>query len=685
MDWQEATNGKMPVESLMIGRVVGTERAPNTAFHFYFWATPECPIGIGTLVKVQSPTRTVWGVIIEGFGYNDAQSPMFDFLGSDGDPTMKPPTERREIRVYQAAVLRHEPENLAQPVPIAPVYLAEERDVEMSLRMDEIPEERRIPVGIYKSGDLKAPVYVDSDFLLGPEAGHLNVTGTSGLAAKTSAIEFTLLSIFQKFPKKVAALCFNVKGGDLLFLDQPASRPLTEEQLEIYKQLGIEPKPFQRVEFYSPYKNDRVNLATLRTHEQLTANVHPLLWGLREVMRYTEVVMNRDDIDVKADAFLQFLRQRVIDPGFFEFDEAELEAGLPEKVTVTNFAELIAWFNHVLTYIETGKGRGSTWRSYAVETIRKIYNRLSNLTTRFAGLVSESDATFDLPWGDFQDRTIYVIDIANLSQEAQDLIFTRVIVELRERMEQQKLGVDHVVVVVDELNQHAPASGRDSYVSRTLRDICARGRYLGLTLFGAQQFRSQVDKQIVGNCSTSFYGRIEMEELAQGMYQIFDPAVKEKVGALSPGELLVRHPYFTQPIFVSFPPPAVMRGQDGLARFPAAAQEPFERAIWRNLRKLAPQLTYNQVLDAIHARQGEGDLQQEGIVAAMNATLMIRPSADRVLTEFQSRIPQRVKTRAVMPSDQNIPKFVPDDDDDDGEGFGDLLPKGYTPRSEEEL
>src|SRR5256886_11906551 len=47
---------------------------------------------------------------------------------------------------------------------------------------------------------LEAPVYVDADFLLGPEAAHLNISGVSGLATKTSAVEFLLSSIFQHFP-----------------------------------------------------------------------------------------------------------------------------------------------------------------------------------------------------------------------------------------------------------------------------------------------------------------------------------------------------------------------------------------------------------------------------------------------------------------------------------------------------
>lgn len=644
------TNGQAQSVRPPIGRVVGTERQPNTAYQFHFWATPDAPIGIGTLVVVDAGKRKVWGIVTEGQGYNDVASPMFDYLGADGKPDSQPPTDRPEIRVYSAAVLRHRPEQPVQPVPIAPVYLATEDDVQVALRIDEIPDEQRIPIGVYESGTSIAPIYLDADFLLGPEAGHLNVTGTSGLAAKTSAIQFLLTAIFQKTTKSVAVVCFNVKGGDLLFLDLQPAHPLLQRDLEVYQAVGVQPTPFPRVEYYAPYKPDRVNLATLRTNPQLRHNVKPMLWGMREVMRYVEVLLNKDDVDAKADAFLQFLRQRVIEPGEFSFepDEAEILTahGQPPKLRVQSFADLVRWFEAVLKLLELKNQK--QWRSFAVETIRKIQNRLVNLTTRFAGLVGEGDMVIDLPWGEFQDRTVYVIDVANLSAEAQDLIFTRVIAELRERMEQRSLGVDAVVVVVDELNHYAPNTHRETYVMRTLRDICARGRYLGLVLFGAQQFRSQVDRQVVGNCSTSLYGRIEMEEMAQPGYNIFGNAVKEKMGALAPGEMLVRHPYFNQPVFVRFPRPAVMRGQDGLQLYKPEPDKPLVEAVWENLRQLNPNLDRNAVADIIARTQnGNGEPDRDCIIAAMQKTLTRRPTGDEVLKVFDREVPKPVAARRI--------------------------------------
>jgi hypothetical protein len=54
-------NGAQQTASEPIGRVVATERQPNTAYEFHFWATADAPIGIGTLVKVDAGVRARCG------------------------------------------------------------------------------------------------------------------------------------------------------------------------------------------------------------------------------------------------------------------------------------------------------------------------------------------------------------------------------------------------------------------------------------------------------------------------------------------------------------------------------------------------------------------------------------------------------------------------------------------------
>ena len=644
-----------------LGRVVATERRPNTPHEFHFWTALDSPIGIGTIVRVVGATPVeghvpvIYGVVVEGVSYTDLLTPLHDVLGHDGVPgnASSAPTQRTEIRLYSAAVLRQMPEEPLQPVPMGEVFLAGQADIEIALRMDgylKAGAHTGIPVGVYRAGGTEAPIWLDADFLVGPEAAHLNITGVSGLATKTSAVEWLLSSLFAHFPAQkgsVAAVCFNVKGPDLCFLDLPGQ--LEPADLALYAQLGVPATPFEHVEYFAPYTARGLQLNTLRSNEELLHNVKPLTWGLREVLQYAEVLLNRDDVDAKADALIDFIKERVLDREFPE------DPYLSRRHKVQSFGDLEAWFRDLLRGME-GKNAES-WRTHHIATIRKVRNRLSNISTRCAGLVADHGTVSDLPFGAFADRSVYVVDVANLEEDAQDLIFARVISKLREHLERRDLGVDHVVVFVDELNRYAPSDAPETYVRKMLLDIAERGRYLGLVLFSAQQFRSQVHRRVVGNSGTALYGRMDADELATPGYAVLTPAIRTRLATLDKGQLMVRHPHFTQPIFVRFPRPAVMRGRDGVERYPQAVEVTLEVAVLRALRVLDPALTLQWMQDicVLH--------DEQDVLRARDATLLTRPAAGDVRKVFESHFRGRVPVREVPKAVRGPAiRVLPDDD-----------------------
>ena len=119
------------------------------------------------------------------------------------------------------------------------------------------------------------------------------------------------------FPEEkgsIAAVCFNVKGPDLCYLDQPGKIEKSDEAL--YEKLGVEPKPFESVEYFAPYTAKGLALNTFRNNEALLDNVTPLTWGLREVLQFAEVLLNKDDVDAKADALIDFITMNVVDKEF---------------------------------------------------------------------------------------------------------------------------------------------------------------------------------------------------------------------------------------------------------------------------------------------------------------------------------------------------------------------------------
>lgn len=634
------------VVTRVVGRIVATERKPNTPHQFHFWTELNSPVGIGAIVRVSGDNKvngespTIYGVVTEGLSYTERESAIESSVSQIASHAAAA-GNYGEMRLYTAAVLRTIPEEPLQPVPMGDVFMATADEVNIALRMDSYLKDGSnsgIPVGLYRAGGTEAPIYLDADFLIGPEAAHLNVTGMSGLATKTSAIEWLLASLFRHFPKErgsIAAVCFNVKGPDLCFLDQPGE--VSDEDKAMYDLMGVPAEPFKQTHYFAPYTAKGITLNTLRSHDSLMHNVSPLTWGLREVLEYTEVLLTKDDVDAKADALIDFIAENVVNMSFSD-------AILSETHEVRSFADLDAWFKDLLKGME--RTNTQQWRTHHVATVRKVRNRLLNISTRCAGLVTDSGHVSDLPFGDFKDRDLYVVDVANLEEDAQDLVFSRIVSKLREHLERRDLGVKHLVVFVDELNKYAPNDGDDTFVRKMLLDIAERGRYLGLVLFSAQQFRSQVHRRVVGNSGTSLFGRTDADELTTPGYYVLSAATRTKLATLEKGQLMVRHPHFTQPIFVHFPRPAVMRGRDGADLYPQATDVTLEVAVYRSLRALDPSISYNAIADIVASHQ------ELDVLRARNATLQERP-AD-VLGFFRSRL-RKINVKSAEGSPQVVP------------------------------
>ncbi len=94
---------------------------------------------------------------------------------------------------------------------------------------------------------------------------------------------------------------------------------------------------------------------------------------------------------------------------------------------------------------------------------------------------------------------------------------------------------------------------------------------------------------------------------------------------------MVRHPHFAQPIFVRFPRPAVLRGRDGVERFPQAAELTIDVAVMRSLRVLDQSISLDWVKRTI---AGYDDHQ---VIKARNATLRQRPEKVQAFFESQFR------------------------------------------------
>ena len=287
-------------------------------------------------------------------------------------------------------------------------------------------------------------------------------------------------------------------------------------------------------------------LNTLRNAKSETHCVHPVLWELEPLLGLTHRIFEHGDLDDKLFAFVS----EVKDSG------------------ISTLFQLEKLFRDIESHFESLDDSGKqpdSWRGHHKFTIRKARNRFKNLTSKYGGLLAEGSVAYgNLPAydGPFVDQEVRVIDIASCNTNVQEVLVTRMIDEVWRRAEREDLGVNKVIIFVDELNKYAPGGGQGG-LRDTLVDIAARGRHLNVVLFGAQQFRSKVDDEILGNCGTSFYGRVGDEEIINSSYRSLSETAKAELLGLRKGRLLVRHAHFRTPLFGSFPKPPTITGMGG--------------------------------------------------------------------------------------------------------------------------
>ena len=245
----------------IIGRVAATEKFPATMDKFYFWTDADFRLNAFDVVKVAHLDGShTFGTVENIFHITDAKSFLTNYISCDfGDTTIDAPTLRIGMNYVEVAV-SFNTKNIYTPVKNdSPVTLADAAEIQAALGLDKI--KNKLPCGFLRmyeghaSQEIFLPVNLDAKFLLGPEGAHLNISGISGLAAKTSYAMFLMKSVQENFPD-CAFIVFNVKGKDLLALHTPGDAA----DAKIYESLGLSGAPFENVRYYAPrhYDNQKV-------------------------------------------------------------------------------------------------------------------------------------------------------------------------------------------------------------------------------------------------------------------------------------------------------------------------------------------------------------------------------------------------------------------------------------------
>lgn len=548
----------------VVGRTASTKNEPNTSSEYHFWiAKKDEAIGrieIGNIVAALSDEEddVTFGIVTEMRSYSDVESFIADYLSHNfGAAEIVVPTDVSEVIVVTCSVMRNVSAK-TKPVGRSRVYFPTELGIKFSYgivneRGESVYSGAEIPIGVFENGDgTISAISVDENFLIGPEGAHLNVSGISGLASKTSAIEFTLKSLLSHTTKNIAVVMFNVKSKDLVYIDQENTRlneesPLSEWSRHAYDSLHIPMEPFTQARFFAPA--DPRNPHSYQSFRLLPTE--RFTWDLQLIYRDLPSLFDPIDFDDKME-------------GLWFVIQDEIEQG-----RIISYNQMMSFItqniNSVAPVANAGaRGQGQAtnqWvRGYHVSTWNKMRSHLQRFPQTYRGLISAAGQGSDIPWNQLTSGSVYVIDIQTLNDRGQRLVFGRSIRSISDLLEIPECPLDGIVVFVDELNKFAPSSNIRTPLKSHLIDVTARGRGIGLVLFGAEQFASSVDKEIIENSSTYLFGRTESNELRAPNYSGLSDEVKTKLMMLPQGQLLVKFAKFQQPIFIRFPLPPCIPG-----------------------------------------------------------------------------------------------------------------------------
>ena len=177
-----------------------------------------------------------------------------------------------------------------------------------------------------------------------------------------------------------------------------------------------------------------------------------------------------------------------------------------------------------------------SWRKF-----KRIVNKATKNDDMFANRANISNHECRLADAikHISSNDVYVIDIAKLPEDKQAFVFgdaVRTIYNLKLGEYDGEQGINppsRIVVFIDELNKYASKdTPKTSPILREILDVTERGRSLGVVLFGAEQFRSNIHQRVTGK-DLSRLGRNYIE--AGSYIEIFFPRHNVRYIAVTDG------------------------------------------------------------------------------------------------------------------------------------------------------
>jgi DNA helicase HerA-like ATPase len=549
-----------------VGRVLGTD--PSHPLEFWVGVDEADYLQLDDVIAVSSDVPGRGEIAL--YGVVDMVRSRYEGAKFDSD-VFRVEEGVLPVGVSTAAhvsVTRIEPEIFVPPRPGQPVVKASGEELERALYFDQM--ERKFVAGLTREGER---MYGNLEFLDGSRGAHVNISGISGVATKTSCALFILYSLFHSDALEqrhnARAVIFNVKGDDLMFVDKPNGR-LSPEQAAKYDDLGLPCGPFHDVALWSPVARDAIEIVHGLGSRQ--EGVTPYLWSLREFCQegLLRFLFAEADAETSQISFAISVVERYL---------ADAARNVPKSQSwieidgerITDFETLV---EHITDNVDAVFARGNV----AEATRGAFLRRLNAAAARAGHLIRRVDSVeeeekYRIDW---QRSQLNVIDIHALHDTAKRFVVGVILKQLLADKDRHGRRDPLTFAVLDELNKYAPREGW-SPIKEVVLDIAERGRSLGVILVGAQQTASEVERRVVANCSYRIVGRLDTAEAERSEYGFLSQVARARSSLLKPGNMFMHQPEIPVPLLVQFPFPAWATRPDEVAADAAGVPKGFRR------------------------------------------------------------------------------------------------------------
>ena len=300
-------------------------------------------------------------------------------------------------------------------------------------------------------------MYGNLEFLNGNRGAHINISGVSGVATKTSYAMFLLHALFGSGAlgaeaANTRALIFNVKGEDLLYLDKPNAQ-VTDDARRDYAALGLPAEAFRSVSLFAPASRGKQPLPDTGSRME---GVTGFYWTIREFCeeRYLRFLFaDADDYQSQIGLVVQQVET--------ELASAARLSKSSRTATIELDGEVIASFDDLVEAIarQTNPDQARPWGGRAAPgTVSAFLRRLDaakpHLSPLIRGHASIDHAAHAI---DTSRAQLTVVDIHNLHDRAQRFVVGVVLRRELARKEGTGTSSPLMFVVLDELNKLRPS------------------------------------------------------------------------------------------------------------------------------------------------------------------------------------------------------------------------------------